>query len=330
MKENLTGMPVLLAGLRAMAEPTRLRLVAFCARAELTVSDLTQLLGQSQPRVSRHLKLLCEAGLLDRFPEGSFVFYRLAQGRGLARALVALLPEGDPTLTRDRERLQAIIAARVEGANAYFRENAARWDEIRALYIDECEVERHVLALLPVGGVHTLLDIGTGTGRMLEIFGPRVERAIGIDLSREMLAVARANLERADLRNCSVRQADMYNVPLPGDSFDAILIHQVLHYAERPGEVVAEAARLLRPGGRVVIVDFAPHALEFLRTEHRHRRLGFTDGEVLGWYRDAGLEPAPPEHLRGAPLTVTIWPAQQPFLSGPLPSSSLHQESAAA
>src|SRR6266436_4981591 len=221
-----------LAGLRAAAEPTRLRLLALCARAELTVSELTTILGQSQPRVSRHLKLLCEAGLLDRLREGSWVFYRLSQratASALARLLAGLVPDDDPI--------------------------------------------------------------------------------IGIDSSREMLTIARVNLERAGLRNCSIRQGDMYQLPLPGASFDTVVIHQVLHYADRPAEAIQEASRVLRPGGRLVIVDFAPHALEFLRIDHAHRRLGFTDDEILDWCRAAGLEPGWARHLPGSPLTVAIWQA---------------------
>jgi ubiquinone/menaquinone biosynthesis C-methylase UbiE len=308
-------MEELLASLRAVAESTRLRLLALCAQSELTVSDLTDILGQSQPRVSRHLKLLCDAGLLDRFREGTWVFYRLAQRppQGeLARRLVALLPENDAVMALDRGRLDAVKRQRAELATAYFRANAAEWDHIRSLYIDEREVEAALARLLPGDGLDDLLDIGTGTGRMLEVFAPRVERAIGIDLSREMLAVARVNLERAGLANCSIRQGDMYQLPLAGASFDAVIIHQVLHYAERPALAIAEAARVLRPGGRVVIVDFTPHELDFLRVEQAHRRLGFDDGEIMGWCREAGLVPEAPVHLPGAPLTVGLWPAHRP------------------
>jgi ubiquinone/menaquinone biosynthesis C-methylase UbiE len=305
------SMEEVLAGLRAAAEPTRLRLLVLCAEGELTVGELTEILGQSQPRVSRHLKLLCDAGLLDRFREGSRVFYRLAERGALGRCLLELLPPSDPTLTLDRERLLLTKQQRAEQAAQYFRANAAQWDRIRSLYVDEKEVEAALLALLPSAGLHDLLDIGTGTGRMLEVFGPRVERALGLDLSREMLAVARVNLERARLRNCSIRQGDMYQLPLPGASFDAVVIHQVLHYAERPGQAVAEAARVLRPGGSLVIVDFAPHELEFLRSEQAHRRLGFNDAEVTLWCRAAGLEPEPVRHLPGDPLTVSLWAARR-------------------
>jgi ArsR family transcriptional regulator len=307
-------MEELLAGLRAAAEGTRLRLLALCAESELTVSELTEILGQSQPRVSRHLKLLCDAGLLDRFREGSWVFYRLAQharAAALAQLLVELLPPGDATLALDRERLAAIKRQREEQAGAYFRANAAQWDRIRSLYVEEREVEAALATLLPAAGIRDLLDIGTGTGRMLEIFAPHVERVVGVDLSREMLAVARVNLERASLRNCSIRQADMYQLPLATASFDAVVIHQVLHYAERPAAVIAEAARVLRPEGRLVIVDFAPHALEFLRSEHAHRRLGFADAEVTAWCIAAGLEPEPARLLPGNPLTVALWQARR-------------------
>jgi ubiquinone/menaquinone biosynthesis C-methylase UbiE/DNA-binding transcriptional ArsR family regulator len=304
----------LLSGLRAAAESTRLRLLVLCAEGELTVSELTDILGQSQPRVSRHLKLLCDAGLLDRFREGTWVFYRLAQqaqAGELARLLVSLAPSSDATLALDRERLAAIKHQRAAQAMAYFGANAAQWDRIRSLYVTEREVEGALQKLLPTDGVRDLLDVGTGTGRMLEILGSRVERAVGIDLSREMLAVARVNLERANLRNCSLRQGDMYQLPVPSASFDAVVIHQVLHYAERPAQVVAEAARVLRSNGRLVIVDFAPHDLEFLRTEHAHRRLGFTDAEVMVWCRAGGLEPDAGQRLPGHPLTVSLWAAQR-------------------
>ncbi len=306
----------LLTALRAVAEPTRLRLVVLCARGELTVSELTQILGQSQPRVSRHLKLLCEAGLLDRFREASWVFYRLSQSSPegeLARQLVAACGEADPTIVLDLQRLAAIKRQRADVASAYFRENAGRWHRIRSLYVDEREVEAALVEIIDATNPRDLLDIGTGTGRMLEILAPQVERALGIDQSREMLSIARVNLERAGLGNVLVRLGDMYQLTLPDASFDAVVIHQVLHYADRPAAGIAEAARVLRPNGILVLVDFAPHALEFLRDEHAHRRLGFADSEVAEWCRAAGLDPAAPRRLAGDPLTVVIWTAQRPL-----------------
>lgn len=302
----------LLGALRAVAEPTRLRLLVLCSRGELTVSELAQILGQSQPRVSRHLKLMCEAGLLDRFREGSWVFYRVADGggsSGLARHLVAACGERDPTIALDLQRLAAIKRQRAERASAYFSENAPRWDSIRSLYVDEREVEAALIEIVGAVQPRDLLDIGTGTGRIVEILAPRVGQALGIDMSREMLAVARVNLERAGASNGTVRLGDMYQLPLPDASFDAVVIHQVLHYADRPAMAIAEAARVLRPNGVLVVVDFAPHQLEYLRDEHAHRRLGFADGEVAEWCRAAALTPAGPLHLSGDPLTVVIWAA---------------------
>ncbi len=307
-------MDMLLSGLRAAAEPSRMRLLALCAHAELTVSELTQIIGQSQPRVSRHLKLLCEAGLLDRFREGTWAFYRLSEtGRcgDLARVLIDLMPLDDKTLTRDLQRLEAVKQANSDRAAAYFSRNADEWDKIRNLHIAEAEVENALLSLVPETGIQDFLDIGTGTGRMLELFGPRVGRGVGIDLSRQMLSVARANLQRADLRNCQVRHGDMYQLPFNGESFDAVVIHQVLHFADDAAEVIAEAARALRPGGRLVVVDFAPHELEALRAEHAHRRLGFEDSEVVRWFQDAGLAPAQTVTLAGDPLTVCLWSASR-------------------
>ena len=302
----------LLAALRAVAEPTRLRLLVLCSRGELTVSELAQILGQSQPRVSRHLKLLCEAGLLDRFREGSWVFYRLStagKASALASHLVAACDTQEPPLALDLHRLAAIKRQRADRAAAYFRENAPRWDQIRSLYVDEREVEAALLEIVTVAAPRDLLDIGTGTGRVIEVLAPRVGQALGIDQSREMLAVARVNLERAGAANGMVRLGDMYQLPLPDAAFDAVVIHQVLHYADRPAAVIAEAARVLRPNGVLVVVDFAPHVLEYLRDEHAHHRLGFADAEVAEWCREAGLAPAAPRHLPGDPLTVAVWAA---------------------
>ncbi len=315
------NLDTLMAALRAAAEPTRLRLLALCAQGELTVTELTQILGQSQPRVSRHLKLLCEAGLLDRVPEGTWAFYRVGErlpGAPLVRALSTLLPPNDATLARDAERLAAVKHARAAAAEQYFRENAAQWSAIRSLHVDEAQVEAAVAKL--VGQVDDLLDIGTGTGRLLEVLAPQIKRGLGVDLSREMLGIARANLERAGIRHCQVRQADMYALPLDTASVDAAVIHQVLHFADEPQKAIAEAARVLRPGGRMVIVDFAPHDREDLRARHAHRRLGFADAELRAWCETASLQADPVIALPGQPLTVHIWHARKQGAASLLPS----------
>jgi len=323
------NLDTLMAALRAAAEPTRLRLLALCGQAELTVTELTQILGQSQPRVSRHLKLLCEAGLLERVPEGTWAFYRVGErlsGAALVKALTALLPAGDATLGRDAERLVQVKQDRAAVAEKYFRENAQRWSEIRSLYVDEAQVEAAVADLIARGPSEDLLDIGTGTGRLLEVLAPKFKAGLGVDLSRDMLSVARANLERAGIRHAQVRQADMYNLPLAPQSFDAVIIHQVLHFADDPGRAIQEAARVLRPGGQIVIVDFAPHDLEFLRAEQAHRRLGFTDGEVRQWCAAAGLEAEAPLTLPGERLIVHIWRARKGALQQPRTSTRIAAE----
>jgi ArsR family transcriptional regulator len=304
-----------LAALKAAAEPTRLRLVALLSRGELTVTELTEILGQSQPRVSRHLKLMVEAGLLERIKEGTWAFYRLARGEPaaqLARSLLALLPAEDSGLKLDRSRLARVKTARADAAAAYFRENAAHWDEIRRLYADEREVEAALLRASGGRPIQEFLDIGTGTGKILALFGPAVEHGLGIDMSREMLALARAHLEAAALSHCEVRLGDMYGLPLADHAADAAVLHQVLHYADDPAAAIREAARVLRPGGRLMIADFAPHELEYLREAHAHRRLGFSDDEVDSWFIAAGLVPAKPERVPGSPLTVVVWAADRP------------------
>ena len=314
MPEQHDSLDTLLDGLRAAAEPSRLRLLALCSQGEWTVTELTQVLGQSQPRVSRHLKLLADAGLLERFREGSWVFYRRARsgpGARLARNLCRMLPGDDRDLALDRQRLAVVRASRQEQAARYFASHAARWDQVRSLDLDEARIEAALLDLFGEQPPRSLLDIGTGTGRVLQLLAPRIGFGLGIDLSREMLAVARANLDRTSLRNCQVRHGDMYHLPLPDGSFDAATLHNVLRFADDPGAAVAEAARVLRPGGRLVVVDFAPHRLEALREQHAHRRLGFADDEIREWFAAAGLAGEPPVRLQGDPLTVVIWPARR-------------------
>ena len=305
----------LLSALRAAAEPTRLRILGLCAQAELTVSELVHILGQSQPSVSRHLRLLSEAGLLDRVREGSWVFHGLTgdgPGAETARRLSDLLPPDDPVLALDLKRLAEVKEERSRAAADYFRRNARRWDELRSLHVDEGEVEDVLKRLLPTTGVEELLDIGTGTGRMLEVFGPTVGRALGIDLSHDMLAVARVNLERSGLKNLALRKGDMYQLYFPDASFDAVSIHQVLHFADDPARALAEAARVLRPGGHLLVADFAPHDLEELREEHAHRRLGFSDKEFIEWLTNVGMRCGEIVHLPGNPVTVTIWQGRKP------------------
>ncbi|MEH6475357.1 MAG: metalloregulator ArsR/SmtB family transcription factor [Sneathiella sp.] len=312
-------MEQLLQGLRAAGEETRMRLLVLCGHAELTVSELLQILGQSQPRVSRHLKLLCEAGLIDRFQEGSWVYYRLAsksENSLLARYLVDLTKESDPVVARDLERLDTIKQARSDAATAYFKINASRWHEIRSLHADDEEVETYLLEAVRAHEVKTdkrivdFLDIGTGTGRMLEVFGPEVEYAVGVDTSREMLAYARTAIEEKGLRNCQVRLGDMYTLPMANQSQDAVIIHQVLHYADRPTVAIDEARRVLRAGGILIIVDFAQHEITALNEEHAHKQLGFELKQVEKWCESAGFSNLSTHVLKGDPLTVNIWIAE--------------------
>jgi len=305
----------MLVGLRAAGEHTRLRILALCTRGELSVSELVKILGQSQPRVSRHLKVMVEAGLLERLPEGAQVFFRVpdqAETSRLARALVDLIPDDDIGLGRDFSRLQQVRDTRAQRAQDYFQTVARSWDRIRSLYVPQAQVEAKLLQLLGDRPVADLLDIGTGTGRILEILASRVERGIGIDLSSPMLAVARTNLERGGHDNIHVRQGDMYQLPLEDASVDLAVLHMVLHYSDSPWEVIREAGRVLRAHGRLVVIDFAAHGEEKLRSEFRHHRLGFTDGEIRQCFTRAGLEAE--EHsdqLVGDPLTVKFWQARQ-------------------
>lgn len=321
-------MQQLLSMLQAAADPSRLRLLFLLSEAELTVSELTAILGQSQPRVSRHLKLLCDAGLLERFKEGSWVFHRLDDGSltGAFAKVLRELPLADRSMFEaDRERLRQVRATRTAVAAEFFRRNAGDWERLRSLHAPDKDVENAILRVLGSGPIDSLLDAGAGTGRMLELLAPHIRRGVGIDNSPEMLAIARDRLERAGAQHCQVRLADLYRLPFRNgtqeNGFDAVVFHQVLHYLDEPQLAVSEVARVMQPGGQLVIVDFAPHELEFLRTELAHRRLGFSDREVESWVAAAQLEPlsaeavAPPaknNHGDKPKLTVKIWTARAP------------------
>jgi ArsR family transcriptional regulator len=301
---------------RALADPTRLRILALLRAMELSVGELAQVLGQSQPRVSRHVKILIDAGLAERRKEGSWVFLSLGDAARLA-PLFAMLDawaerDGeDPWAVADAARLAAVRSDRAAAAERYFAARAKDWDEIRSLHIAESEVEAAIARALADRPVGKLVDIGTGTGRMLELFGGNADHALGVDRSPEMLRLARVKLAQAGLSAAELRQGDMYALPLASTSADTIIIHQVLHYAQQPAAAVEEAARLLGPGGRLLIVDFAPHEREELRDRDAHVRLGFADDAMLKYLEAAGLEGRVVEHLEGGELTVTIWAGER-------------------
>ena len=302
--------------LRGAGEPTRLRILALLAREELSVMEICHILAQSQPRVSRHLKLLSEAGLVERFPDGAWVFYRLTtEGarRELIEAALACIDPADRALMRDLDQLDEVNRARTSEAAAYFERNAARWDEVRSLYVAEDEVEAAILDATGLGPFRRLIDLGTGAGRMLTLLGGRARSAIGLDLSQQMLNIARREVAATGLQGCELRHGDIFSTRLADGSADLVVIHRVLHFLSDPGAAIAEAARLLTPDGKLLIVDFAPHQLEHLRQAHQHRRLGFSDEEIARWCEEAGLaattsKTLPPANHAG--LTVKIWSAR--------------------
>jgi ubiquinone/menaquinone biosynthesis C-methylase UbiE len=295
---------------QALADPTRLRILALLRIMELSVGELAQILGQSQPRVSRHLKVLADARVLERRKEGSWVFLTLADGERVD-PMFGLIDGWSDESTQalfafDAARTESIRGERAEAANRYFAGHAEVWDQIRSLHAAETEVERAIGQALGAQPLGRFVDVGTGTGRMIELFGPRATQAVGIDRSSEMLRLARVKLEAAGIAS-SLRQGDMYALPLADGSADTIVIHQVLHYAHSPASAIVEAARVLAAEGTLLVVDFAAHDREELRLTDAHIRLGFDDDVMAGWFAAAGLTVDQVEHLQGGELTVTLW-----------------------
>jgi ubiquinone/menaquinone biosynthesis C-methylase UbiE len=334
-----------LTALRAAGEATRLRILQLLAQGELTVKDLTHVLAQSQPRISRHLKLLYDAGLIERYREGSWVYFRLSEPRGagqLARRILDCLDGSDPVFRRDRDQVAKLMEVRAQAAQDFFALHAADWDRLRSMHVDEAEVESAIRDVLGDREIEYLVDLGTGTGRILELLGDRYQRALGIDTNHAMLAYARAKLDRLQLRNAHVRQADLHNLPLDDGCADVVVMHQVLHFLTDPASAIAEARRLLSPGGRLLIVDFAPHELDELRDRFAHERLGFSDVQIRGWCAEAGLDVVrvcelapdtsetdqgrPTENVGEEKLTVSVWLAQLPGALGARSSGQYSNE----
>ncbi len=308
----------LVTALEASGEATRLRLLVLLSEAELTVSELVNILGQSQPRVSRHLRLLTEAGLIERHREGSWAFFQLATSKavgGLAHDIIRRVDRDDPVFAGDQARLKDVRLNRTAQASRYFAEQAQNWDLVRAMHVSEARVESAIKLAVGSKQFQTLLDLGTGTGRMLELLAPLAERSLGIDQSTAMLNLARTRVERAGLKNTQVRQGDLYALPVAQNSFDLVVLHQVLHFLDDPHRALREAIRTLKPSGRLLVVDFAPHNEESLRTEHAHRRLGFENHEIVRLLEQSGLAVILLNNLLPSEdgqdkLSVTIWLAQ--------------------
>lgn len=283
----------LLTALKAAGDDTRLRLLVLLSETEHNVKDLTEILGQSQPRLSRHLKLLTSAGLIERFQEGAWVYYRRARknpGSALAKAILGTIDNNDIQLKTDQQQAEKVLSKRVKEAQSYFKSHAKNWDEIRSLYVREEKVEKTMQTMLGNGRIDRLIDLGTGTGRILELFASQFKVGIGIDINHEMLRHARARLSRLNITSCELRRGDITSLDLKNEYADTIIMHQILHFFADPAQACLEAARILKPGGKLLIVDFAPHEEEQLRTSFAHQRLGFEEEQIWSWLKKAGLK----------------------------------------
>ncbi|MGD9812007.1 MAG: ArsR/SmtB family transcription factor [Sphingobium sp.] len=302
----------LLTTFRALADPTRVRILHLLGTMELSVGEVAQVVAQSQPRVSRHVKILAEADLIERRKEGNWVFLRLASS-SLCRQLLTMfddVPEDKSEglwLKADLARLAAVRADRLRSADDYFAAHAEEWDAIRSLHVPEADVEQAMTAMLGEERFTHLLDLGTGTGRIIELFGTRAERVSAIDRSPNMLRLARSKLPEENMDKFDLQLGDFCSLPFEDGLVDLVTAHQILHYSPTPDEAIAEGARVLRTDGRMLIVDFAPHDHEELRARDQHERLGFSTGQISAWFESAGLDLEAEETLPGGKLTVKLW-----------------------
>ena len=315
MTDQFPGLDETLTALRAAGEETRLRILVLLTYGELSVSELTDILGQSQPRISRHLKLLMEAGIVERLREGAWAFFRIADRHPvlkLMKEMLVSLNQEDPVLKRDKERFNSVRQQSVQAAQEYFSKLAPDWDKLRSLQISEVIVEKTILEMIKDYPVFNFVDLGTGTGKMIQLLAPYATHLAGLDSNHAMLGVARSNLHQAGINHADLRQADIYAPPFSSNSFNLAMLHQVLHYLDDPARAIKEAARLLVPSGLLMIIDFAPHELEFLRNKQNHRRLGFTHEQITSWMNEAGLDciaikDLPSDRVSDDRLTVTLW-----------------------
>lgn len=297
---------------RALGDPTRLRIVHLLRAMELAVGEIAQVVGQSQPRVSRHVRILVEAGLVEKRKEGNWVFLRMTRN-GTAQPFYELFDCVTPSESEalwqhaDLARLAAVRNDRARAADDYFARHAEEWDAIRSLYVSEAEVEAAMQGLLADEPIGHLLDIGTGTGRMMQLLGDKARQVTAVDRSPDMLRLARAKLPGEGGDKYALVMADFTDLPIEARSVDTVVLHQVLHYAQAPETVIAEAARVMDAGGRLLIADFAAHEREELRIRDQHARLGFSDEQMAQWFADAGIETERALELPGGELTVKIW-----------------------
>lgn len=297
---------------RALGDPTRLRIVQLLREMELAVGEIAIVVGQSQPRVSRHIRILVDSGLVERRREGSWVFLNLSSDeteRALGHLLDVVPRDPAEVLWKEADlaRLAAIRAERARAAEDYFATHAEHWDAIRSLHAPEAEVEQAMAGMLHEAPLGAMLDIGTGTGRMATLFADKASRVTAIDRSPDMLRLARAKTPEILAEKIRFQIGDFYGLPVDDASIDTALLHQVLHYAQQPERVIADVARVLAEDGRLLIADFAAHEREDLRQRAAHARLGFSDAQIESWYRAAGIDLMETRALEGGELTVKLW-----------------------
>ncbi|HBA88778.1 MAG TPA: ArsR family transcriptional regulator [Geobacter sp.] len=277
--------------LKALADPCRLRLVAVLLRAEFTVQELTQILAMGQSRISRHLKILTEAGVLSVKRQGTWSYYRVGDGNDFFRAIRPAVERELERLPERRDDLAAValaLEARRKRSLEFFDQHARSWDVLSRTLLPVPEYQERLLALVP--SVDTLLEIGVGTGALLPDLARRAHKVIGVDHSPAMLEEARRRVADDGNGAAELRLGEMTHLPLADGGAGCVVANMVLHHAADPQAVLAEIARVLKPQGTLVLADLARHEREWAREQLADQWLGFEVEELQGWLKGAGLD----------------------------------------
>ena len=280
-----------LKSLRALSDPTRLRIIALLEKDELSVNELQEITRMGQSRISTHLGLLLDSGLVESRREGKRTFYKLAPTpNGTTGEFIQLAIRGAKELPEqggDQVNLKRILNRRREQAQVYFNQIAGRFDRVYGPGRSWQAFGQLLLRVLPP---LVVADLGSGEGLLSELLARRCKKVIAVDNSEKIVAFGAAKAKKNGLRNLEFRLGDLQNPPVEPDSVDLVVLSQALHHAEKPSEAIAAARRILKPGGQLMVLDLLKHKFEQAHELYGDRWLGFAESDLHQWFEQAGLK----------------------------------------